>query len=98
MDGVSPLLQLSISLGSGLQVVWPTAADSLGSFCESFNFDKGQRSPWGVPSPSWCVNFLLAQQTEQTCLACLPVAPLQGKQQAAWDGSFMLCMVTPDYV
>lgn len=83
MDGLSPLLQLCISsLASGLQVVWPTAADSSGSFCESFNFDKGQRNPWRVPSPSWCVNFLLAQQTEQTCLACLPVASLQ---QAVWE-------------
>lgn len=101
MDGLSPFLQLCISsLASGLQVVWPTAADSSGSFCESFGFDKGQKNRWRVPSPSWCVNFLLAQQTAdlpRLSASCSLAGEATGSV-GEWDGSFMLRMVTPHYV
>lgn len=76
-DSVFTHLELcisSLSLASGLQVVWLMGVDSLGSSCGQCSVLIRGRAVLGGFFTSWCVNFLLHQKMEQSHPTCLPVA------------------------
>lgn len=76
-DSVFTHLELcisSLSLASGLQVVWLMGVDSLGSSCGQCSVFIRGRAVLGGFFTSWCVNFLLDQHIEQSHPTCLPVA------------------------
>lgn len=76
-DSRFPLLQLcisSLSLALGLQVAWLMGVDSLGSSCRQCSVLIRGRAVLEGLFTSWCVNFLLDEQIEETHPTCLPVA------------------------